>query len=220
MVRHNSSFSWAAIGNLISLSPQNTNENSACSLQHTGTSATFRAVSWTSASSSTPAATDVDDRGRTDDDWYWIIGCFDDSSSPYRRLYINATSNISTDSTAQANSGMYYVRLAERFSGVQDLQQHFYIAHACIWDIDIAGGGSTGHTQLMTDNKDPSTVYPSNLVGYWPLDADSGTHANEGAGASCTLTTGADAVWDSGVAMPTFAASSVSHSGLLLRGVG
>lgn len=117
-----------------------------------------------------------------DDVWIPVIGVF--VSDTERRIYFGDLTNTNT-STINRPVTETLDEIAVGNSLEVALDQYFFngkVAEVGIWQ----GEFSDSQIQDFFDGKKPSFL--PGCIGYWPLDASSGTHANLGSDAGGTLT--------------------------------
>lgn len=136
------------------------------------------------------AAQSVDTAGSTDSAvetinvdgiWTGLVGTFVSDSS--RVIYVGAIGNTGSSSTSRAVAdALKNIRVGRQLGGAQVFTGK--IAEVAMWNAVLDSGQITSYLAGTA----ASSIAPANLIGYWPLSADSPTHTNLGIDAGGTLT--------------------------------
>ena len=112
----------------------------------------------------------------------WVALVLRVSSSTLRDLFVVSRTNTGQTTASKTFSAMAAVRLGENAAGTSDFAG--LLAEAALWDKALTDAEVDDYMAGVA----ASGVAASDLVGYWPLDTDNATQANEGVDATGDLT--------------------------------
>lgn len=168
---------WAEVSTDVALMLSSTAGVNANSLSlGTNESAADRVYARTSdAASNSPAIHDF--TGITvNDTWVLLVGTF--TSDARRDVYIESSSNTNFSPGIRTPDGLHdklYVGTAA--TGFNSFTS--YIAEVAIWDKVLSAAEIDALQVAAQTGVTPSSVAAANCIGYWPLDTDQATHADQ-----------------------------------------
>jgi hypothetical protein len=112
----------------------------------------------------------------------WASFVYRVSSATLRDFFIDdLATTVQTTISRNLTDGLKYVRLGETFAGLQDFAGR--LAEVAIWDYALSDSEITSYM----NGTPASSIQPSYLIGYWPLNADNSTQSNLGVDAGGDL---------------------------------
>jgi hypothetical protein len=113
--------------------------------------------------------------------WAGLVGTF--GSTTLRDMYVQSLSNHTNGTTSRTVAdALQFISVGEGFSGGGDVDA--LIAEVAIWKSDLSDSDITSYLA----GTPASSIDATNLIGYWPLSAESGTQSNLGTDAGGDLT--------------------------------
>jgi hypothetical protein len=126
----------------------------------------------------TSAATHDFTPGDYDDIWVPIIGTF--ATSNTRTAFIKDSTSSTTNNSAETVDASFAVEIrVGRLMGATIDQFKGQIAEIAIFDKVLSAGEIDSLQSSSQTGPAPNTVAPSNCIGYWPLNTDQATHADQ-----------------------------------------
>jgi hypothetical protein len=122
--------------------------------------------------------------GAGDGVWFPLVGVF--TSTTLRDIYAGAIETTAQETTSNdPGTAISVMRLCENLAGAED-STTLLIAEVGIVD----EAATAGEIEAFLDGADPTTIWSvaAELIGYWPLDMNNSTQANEGSDAGGDLT--------------------------------
>lgn len=114
--------------------------------------------------------------------WVGLVGVF--SSDTLRNMYVKSTAFTAQDtSNIAVPDVLQFIRLGETFTGVNDFGGK--IAEVAIWNSALS---LTDIDAYLRQLRRASSIGPAVPIGYWPLDTNNASQANQGSDAGGTLT--------------------------------
>jgi hypothetical protein len=172
-----------AVDCLIQVGNSNTSQNDSQSIKTLNVDNAWNGVSINGAGETDSCQVDID----IDGVWAGIVATF--SSSTLRSIYIQALANQDDGFQESILADlMKYISVGSNLAGSQDFgaasSNAGKLAEIAVWDAVLSDDDITSYLAGIT----AASIDASNLIGYWPLSASSGTQSNLGLDAGGDLT--------------------------------
>ena len=167
----------AASGYIAHLSNDFIDRFNAVSISHNLLAATADTVSVTAANATDQDIGDLTfTAGAYDDKWVCVVGNF--TTIADRDIYIEDSSTTVNDTTSRDSGAMDSLKIGNRVDNAS-LFFDGLIAEVAVFDRVLTTGEIDALQTGDNTGPAPNTVAPANCIGYWSLDSDQATHADQ-----------------------------------------
>ena len=192
---HRTAAEWADTtdGTLVFIGDDFVDQNSSTSLNHGGFADTVRSRIWDSGGGSDVINKSHAD-GTYDDLWVVCIAVY--ASDTDRKLYIEDSTSPGTDTTNRDLGGavMDSIRIGDKHNTGSPCLG--LVAEVAIFDKALSAAEIDALQTGAETGPAPNTVASADCIGYWPLDTDQSTHADQSGNGGPTLTVQSAAPFD------------------------
>lgn len=146
--------------------------------------------------------------GTYDDTWVLVVGVF--ASNASREVFIEDSTGGGAQTDTNDIDPLQYISIGNDTDG-NFIEAEALVAEVCIWNIALSDTDIDALQTGAGTGPAPNTIQSANVIGYWPLDTDQATHANQGNDAGGDLTVQSDAPFSSDHPTITKAIPTIVH---------